>query len=158
MYYQTSIFIPIFYAVDHSWLLESDEQDQNRVELNPDVGTSDEVKHLMSRDQDISFGTGSHIMCDAQSSSPAFSCKSSFSSFLVSPSTPHFTSGAFSFRSCGSSSSLEFCSPIPSMPSFTFFSSGLSNCQDSSVDLSSQLSLAEIIVKGRSILSVIFTV
>lgn len=80
----------------------------------------------VSRGQDISFGTGSNMICDTQS--PTLSCRSSFSSFFVEPLTPSTaTGGGFSFHSCGrSSNSLELCSPVPSMPSFAF-SPGPSN-------------------------------
>lgn len=75
---------------------------------------------FMSRNQDISFGTGSPITCDAES--PTFTCRSSFSSFLTEPSTPCQASGRFAFCSHGDSNALEFSSPVPSMPSFAFFS------------------------------------
>nr|GLL21097.1 calcium-dependent protein kinase 26 [Ipomoea trifida] len=77
---------------------------------------------FMRREQDISFGTGSAIACDAQSLSPAFTCRSSFSSFLAGPSTPYFESGGFSFQSSGGSNTQEFSTPVSSMPSFAFFS------------------------------------
>lgn len=55
-------------------------------------------------------------------SSPVFTCKSSFSSFLVEDSTPcSITTGGFSFSSCCESNVPDFSSPIPSLPSFTFF-------------------------------------
>lgn len=54
--------------------------------------------------------------------SPVFTCKSSFASFLEDDGTPCSASGGFSFGSCQESSMTEFSSPIPSMPSFTFFS------------------------------------
>lgn len=78
---------------------------------------------FMARDQDISFGTESIVICEPQS--PTFTCKSSFSTFFVEPSTPTLVSGGFSFRSSGGSTTLEFASAIPSMPSFTFFSPSL---------------------------------
>lgn len=70
---------------------------------------------FMTRNQDISFGAGSPIVDDAQS--PVLTCRSSFSSFLVEPSTPCFGSGVFSFHSSGGSNTLEFATPISSMPS-----------------------------------------
>ncbi|XVF12422.1 hypothetical protein REPUB_Repub08aG0117000 [Reevesia pubescens] len=42
----------------------------------------------LSRDQDISFGAGSPIIYDVHS--PAVTCRTSFSSFLVEPTTPCF--------------------------------------------------------------------
>ncbi|XP_071734298.1 calcium-dependent protein kinase 13 [Rutidosis leptorrhynchoides] len=75
---------------------------------------------FMARNDDISFGLGSPIICQT------FSCKSSFSSFLVEPVTPFVNSCGFSFRSSGGSSNatLDFCTPIQTMSSFTFFGPG----------------------------------
>ncbi|KAL8192770.1 hypothetical protein R6Q57_027218 [Mikania cordata] len=72
---------------------------------------------LMTRNDDISFGLGSAIICDT------LSCKSSFSSFLAEPVTPLVNSCGFSFRSSGGSSNatIDFCTQIHTMPSFTFF-------------------------------------
>ncbi|KAJ7970026.1 Calcium-dependent kinase [Quillaja saponaria] len=67
---------------------------------------------FMSRNQDISFGTASE--------SPAITCRSSFSSFMVETSSPPSASGGFSFRSAGDTSDLEISSPLSSMPSFAF--------------------------------------
>lgn len=65
---------------------------------------------FITRDQDISFGNrSSPLVCEPQS--PTFTCRSSFSAFLVEPSTPDLTTAGFCFHS-----------PVPSMPSFTFFS------------------------------------
>lgn len=83
------------------------------------AGGSSFSASLMSRSQDISFGASSPT-CDAQS--PTFTCRSSFSSFLVEPVTPCLVSGGFSFKSAGDSPDLEFCSPVPSMLSFSFLS------------------------------------
>lgn len=78
----------------------------------------------VDRNQDFSFGEGSPTTADGKLwHSPVFTCKSSFSSFLDENSTPCPASGGFSFRSCTyESSPTEFSSPVPSMPSFTFFS------------------------------------
>ncbi|CAI9274006.1 unnamed protein product [Lactuca saligna] len=82
---------------------------------------------FMARNNDISFGLGSPIICET------FSCKSSFSSFLVEPVTPLVNSCGFSFHSSGGSgtgsgssntTALDFCTPIHSMPSFSFFGPG----------------------------------
>ncbi|KAK4792621.1 hypothetical protein SAY86_023056 [Trapa natans] len=116
-------------VLEHSWMV-----DDNRIELviskvqdNRNSGEFEFSRELfstssLSREQDISFGTGSNIICNVQS--PAFSCRSSFSSFLVESSTPCPASfGGFSFLSCGNTSnSLELCSHVPSMPSFAFIS------------------------------------
>lgn len=74
-----------------------------------EVGACSFSTPLMSRNQDFSFTAGS----------TAVTCQTSFSP-LVDNSSP-FPEG-FSFSSCRQSSSLEFASPIPSMPSFSFFS------------------------------------
>lgn len=88
----------------------------------------------MVRNDDISFGIGSPIICET------FSCKSSFSSFLVEPVTPFVNSCGFSFRSSGGSSNttLDFCTPIHTMPSFTFFGPGLEAENEPSVCLLDQ--------------------
>lgn len=54
--------------------------------------------------------------------SPAFTCRSSFTSFIEDDATPCSAAGNFSFNSHHESSVAEFSSPISSMPSFTFFS------------------------------------
>lgn len=78
----------------------------------------------VDRNQDFSFSEGSPTTGDGKLwHSPAFTCKSSFSSFLDENGTPCPTSGGFSFSSCAyESSAANFSSPVPSMPSFTFFS------------------------------------
>ncbi|KAL2920598.1 Calcium-dependent protein kinase 17, partial [Bienertia sinuspersici] len=75
---------------------------------------------FITRDQDISFGNGSSVNFEPQS--PTFTCRSSFSTFHVEPSTPTVMSSGFSFRSSGDFTAIKLVSPIPSMPSFTFFS------------------------------------
>lgn len=72
---------------------------------------------------DISFRCDSLIAHGAASerSSPAFTCKSSFSSFLTDPVSPTSNAG-FSFRSCGESNGADLSSPVQSLPSFVFFS------------------------------------
>ncbi|XVE58618.1 hypothetical protein DITRI_Ditri04bG0183900 [Diplodiscus trichospermus] len=95
----------------------------------------------LSRDQDISFGAGSPVIYGVQS--PALTCRTSFSSFLVEPSTPCFASGGFSFRS-SNSDTLEFSSPIPSMPSFAFFGPSSVVEQDScKLDFSTNITRVE---------------
>ncbi|KAL0317734.1 UNVERIFIED_CONTAM: hypothetical protein Sangu_2187700 [Sesamum angustifolium] len=75
----------------------------------------------MARSQDISFGTGSPIKSEVQSS--LLTCKSSFSAFLADPSTPSLEAGGFSFHSSAGSTTLEFSTPVLALPSFAFFSS-----------------------------------
>uniref|UniRef100_A0A5B6Z892 non-specific serine/threonine protein kinase n=1 Tax=Davidia involucrata TaxID=16924 RepID=A0A5B6Z892_DAVIN len=115
-------------VLDHSWMrvLAPDSEEPYKCEKQScgklDFGGGSFSTSFMARDQDISFGTGSPIICDAQS--PAFTCRSSFSSLLVEPSTPCLESGGFSFGSSGESNTLEFSTAVPSMPSFAFFSPG----------------------------------
>ncbi|XP_061351558.1 calcium-dependent protein kinase 26-like isoform X3 [Gastrolobium bilobum] len=113
-------------VLDHCWM-ESNQTNTEQLSTHKirrceewDVGGSSFSASFMSRNQDISFGTGSPT-CDAQSTT--FTCRSSFSSFFVEPVTPCLISGGFSFRSTDDSTSLEFSSPVvPSMLSFSFLS------------------------------------
>ncbi|KAK7314956.1 hypothetical protein VNO77_33488 [Canavalia gladiata] len=113
-------------VLDHCWM-ESNQTNPEQLSEHKirsceewDVGGSSFSASFMSRNQDISFGTGSPT-CDAQS--PTFTCRSSFSSFLVEPVTPCLVSGGFSFQSTGDSpTGSEFSSPVPSMLSFSFLS------------------------------------
>ncbi|PSS11451.1 Calcium-dependent protein kinase [Actinidia chinensis var. chinensis] len=78
---------------------------------------------VIARSQDYSFTDGSPSSVESKGvKSPTFTCRSSFSSFLVDGGTPCSVSGGFSFSSCCESNTPDFQSPIPSMPSFTFFS------------------------------------
>jgi len=106
----------IFSFTAHSWLevASSDTADSHETEVScfghlEAQGESLSVSFI-TRDQDISFGNRSSALI-SEPQSPTFTCRSSFSAFLVEPSTPDLATGGFSFRS-----------PIPSMPSFTFFS------------------------------------
>lgn len=108
-------------VLDHIWTNGTDPVPKSPVsceELEIEGHPSSSL--FMARNDDISFGVGSPMICEA------FSCKSSFSSFLVEPATPLLNSCGFSFRSSGGSSNttLEFCTPIHSMPSFRFFGPG----------------------------------
>lgn len=115
-------------VLDHAWIshpapLSKDSyerQKQSCIEL--DMARGSLSTSFMTRNQDISFGTGSPAICDAQS--PEVTYRSSFSSLLMDPSTPCFTSGGFSFRSSGGSNMLEFSTSVAAMPSFAFFSPG----------------------------------
>lgn len=99
----------------HSWLEVPSSSTEESHEHNTPCSSHLEARggsfsvSIITRDQDISFGTRSPALIEPQS--PTFTCRSSFSAFLAEPSTPDFTRGGFSFHS-----------PIPSMPSFTFFS------------------------------------
>lgn len=112
--------------VDHSWMKDDIcAEEPSRCEKQSceewDLGGGS-FSALMTRSQDVSFGTVSPVVCDIES--PTFRCRSSFSSFLVEPSSPCSVSDQFSFCSGGNSNVLEFSSPVYSMPSFAFFSHG----------------------------------
>lgn len=113
-------------VLDHSWMKSTKSYPKQLSQCENlgygacDVGRSSFTTPFMSRSQDISFGTGSPSICDTQS--PRFTCRSSFSPFLVEPSTPCLASSGLSFGSNGVSNCLEFTSPVSSMPSFSFFS------------------------------------
>ncbi|KAG6754459.1 hypothetical protein POTOM_042498 [Populus tomentosa] len=105
---------------------------------------------LMARDQDVSFGTGSPIFQDVQSST--FKCRSSFSSFLAEPSTPIFTPGGFSFHNGDDSNALEFMPPVSSMPSFAFSSAGpVIELGSSTLELSSNISRIDSVCGGNQL-------
>ncbi|KAK6250523.1 hypothetical protein QUC31_008070 [Theobroma cacao] len=110
------------HVLDHLWMKNDESCHEESSELiyqscgEWEIGSG---TFSLSRDQDISFGAGSPTICGVQS--PALTCRTSFSSFLVEPSTPCFPLGGFSFCS-GNSDTLELSSPVPSMPSFAFFS------------------------------------
>ncbi|KAI3933810.1 hypothetical protein MKW92_020450 [Papaver armeniacum] len=110
-------------VLDHSWMNECVQMENEYCERqNLSCGDMDmgqgsfSSTTFISRNQDLSFGSESQ-----PGHSPAFTCKSSFSSFLVDASTPCSVARGFSFRSCGESSVLDFSSPVASMTSFAFF-------------------------------------
>ncbi|KAA8539871.1 hypothetical protein F0562_026563 [Nyssa sinensis] len=143
-------------VLDHSWMRvlapvceePCKFEKQNCGELDFNGGSFS--TSFMARNQDISFGSGSPLICDAQS--PTFSCRSSFSSFLVDPSTPCLESGGFSFCSSGGSNTLEFSAPVLSMPSFAFFSPGSVAKQDNyTVDFPANICRVDVAHKGNSV-------
>ncbi|KAI3704894.1 hypothetical protein L1987_75123 [Smallanthus sonchifolius] len=108
-------------VLDHVWtngtnLIPESLPNHGEVDLAGNPASSS----FMTRNDDISFGLGSSIICET------FGCKSSFSSFLVEPATPLVNSCGFSFRSSDGSSNttIDFCTPIHSVQSFTFFGVG----------------------------------
>ncbi|KAL4383892.1 hypothetical protein GQ457_15G001850 [Hibiscus cannabinus] len=118
-------------VLDHSWMKSDESCHEESSELVYQSFGELEFcsgSFSMSRDQDISFGVASPIIYDVQS--PTLTCRTSFSSSLVEPSTPCFASGGFSFHS-SNSDTLEFHSAIPSMPSFAFFSPSFAAEQES---------------------------
>ncbi|KAG9453051.1 hypothetical protein H6P81_005955 [Aristolochia fimbriata] len=124
-------------VLDHAWL-------KNRTQISdaPSIFADPNCKQLelscasfsttlVSESCDFGFQSEAPGPCGLQlESSPAFTCKSSFSSFLVDPTPLSTASGVFSFQSCGSSNSLEFSSPVSSFPSFTFFSPASPNAKE----------------------------
>ncbi|MBA0713716.1 hypothetical protein Golax_012734 [Gossypium laxum] len=113
---------------EHPWVedcrqvgKEADQQN-NPACRDLEVGGSSFPTLFIKRNQDYSFSDGSLVSFNGQPGTPAFTCKSSLSSFLVENGSPCSESEGFSFTSCCESTAAEFSSPIPSMPSFTFFS------------------------------------
>ncbi|KAF5729941.1 calcium-dependent protein kinase 26-like [Tripterygium wilfordii] len=114
----------------HSWMVDCKQaaQEPYRQDIlecrQLEVGGGSFSTPLISRNRDYSFSYGSPATGESQQGQyPTFTCKSSFSSsFLVDNSTPCPSPGGFSFSNCGSSDTTKFSYPIPSMPSFNFFS------------------------------------
>ncbi|GFZ15274.1 phosphoenolpyruvate carboxylase-related kinase 1 [Actinidia rufa] len=139
-------------VLDHAWISHPAPLSERSIECQKHrCGESDTApfsSSLMARNEDISFSAGSPLICDTQS--PGVTCRSSFSSFLVDPLTPCFASGGFSFQSSGESDTLEFSTPISSMPSFTFFSpvseSEQGNCE---LNLSANIPRVDLIHRGN---------
>lgn len=106
----------------HSWIRAS--QEANEATQNPElhfgnfeVGGISFSTTFLDRNQDYSFNNGK------LGNSPAFMCKTSFSSFLADNSAPFSISERLSFSSCRESDGeVGFSSPVTSIPSFTFFS------------------------------------
>ncbi|CAN1267372.1 Calcium-dependent protein kinase 13 [Linum perenne] len=128
-------------VLEHSWMRDEspclEETCPHTRESCQEWGLgSNSFSTLMTRNQDISFGT--NIMCE-EVRSPTSTSRSSFSSFLPQPvaattgtstststTTPFVISGGFSFRSNDDDYSeeptpLEFAPPMSSMTSFAFF-------------------------------------
>lgn len=154
-----------FSFVDHCWM-ESNQttlEQPNEHDIQScrewDVGDSSFCASFMTRNQDISFGAESPT-CDAQS--PTFTCRSSFSSFLVESSTPCSASGGFSFHDVGGSTGLEFSSPVSSMPSFAFLSpNSVVEKRSCTLEISTDTSNIKTITEGLCLVShlvVLFTV
>ncbi|KAK6936391.1 Protein kinase domain [Dillenia turbinata] len=111
--------------LDHSWMEHATVSGEHCCQQSLDCNQlysegSFSATSFMARDQDISFGAESPIPGDSRS--PTAICRSSFSSFLVDPSTPWVVSGGFSFQSNDEPQDLVFSTPMTTMPSFTFFS------------------------------------
>ncbi|CAL5359988.1 unnamed protein product [Camellia sinensis] len=113
----------------HSWMKDCTQatQEPNKQDSlscgQLEVGCVSSSTLSIARSRDYSFTDVSPATIDSEGfNSPTFTCSSSFSSFLADSGTPSSVFGGFSFSSCCESNTLEFRSPIPSMPSFTFFS------------------------------------
>ena len=121
---------PLLFAA-HSWLKDPVHSSGEQLkQLNLNFGQSEAITSCLSNPQlamneDYYCSDVSPAVIDTNLSleiSPVFTCKSSFSSFLVDQRTPCSISGGFSFSSSYEPNIPDFSSPIPSMPSFTFFS------------------------------------
>ncbi|XP_030475241.1 calcium-dependent protein kinase 26 isoform X1 [Syzygium oleosum] len=118
-------------VIDHPWMelceqgvqepRTRDNLDQEMLE----VGGSSFSTPFIARVQDYSFSYESHVVgANSMEQSPAFTCKSSFSSYLACDECSTSSIGGFSFTSASKSSPSgpRFPSSVLSMPSFTFFS------------------------------------
>lgn len=118
----------LLFFTDHSWIKEHVQQHEvpcgQCCEISftlGDLGSCSFSTPLVSASRDVSFSTGSLVPCQtvADHSSPAFTCRSSFSSVIFD--TPYPSTISFSFQSSCESDNLRFSSPIPVMSSFAFF-------------------------------------
>lgn len=154
------LFLIVFGNAAHPWLQscacaskETYKQD-NQVCRQLEVGGGSFSTPFIDRNQDFSFSDGSPTAGDVELwQSPAFTCKSSFSTFLVGNSSLCPASGGFSFSSCYEPSAAEFSSPVPSMPSFTFFSPSSSVAKgDISLGFTTNMSMLDASYGGKHFL------
>ncbi|XP_064961488.1 calcium-dependent protein kinase 26-like [Musa acuminata AAA Group] len=115
-------------VLDHSWITEHTQQPEvscgqcHEVSFTPgDLGNSSFSTPLVSASRDVSFSTSSLIPCQRveDHSLPAFTCRSSCSSFIVD--VPFSSTISFSFQNGCESDGMRFCSQMPVVPSFAFF-------------------------------------
>lgn len=115
----------------HSWLRDSLHASEDQLkQLNLNYGQVEATTGCISSpqlamNQEYCCSDASPAVVDNNlESSPVsvFTCKSSFSSFLIDQRTPCSIPGGFSFSSSYEPNVPDFSSPIPTMPSFTFFS------------------------------------
>lgn len=128
-YLQVLLLIRLLSFAAHSWMEYSAQGAQEtynqdyQVFNELEVGSGSFSTSFIARTEDCAIDGGPYTVGDGKlKQSPAFTCRSSFASFLLDNDTPCSESGGFSFSSCHDSSTAEFSSPISSMPSFTFFS------------------------------------
>ncbi|KAM1037361.1 hypothetical protein EV1_031845 [Malus domestica] len=108
---------------DRAYASQETHKLDNQFHKQPEVGGGSFSTPFIYTNQNFSLDDGSPTAGDVELwQSPAFTCKSSSSGFLVDNGSLCPASGGFSFSSCYELSPLEFSSPVPSMPSFTFFS------------------------------------
>uniref|UniRef100_A0A1D1YQ28 non-specific serine/threonine protein kinase n=1 Tax=Anthurium amnicola TaxID=1678845 RepID=A0A1D1YQ28_9ARAE len=140
----------------HPWIRGSTQQLQGSDKLynlfnygHREMGACSFSTPFVSGFRDLSFSSESPIVGDATAnySSPTFTCKSSFSSFVVND-IPSALNGGFSFHSSGESSSVGFSSPVQSMPSFAFFDPS-SNVQDNLLAIEADISDGSKIQRGE---------
>ncbi|KAG7016943.1 Calcium-dependent protein kinase 17 [Cucurbita argyrosperma subsp. argyrosperma] len=141
----------------HSWMKDAAQVSQEQEKLDArdfrwvETGISSLPAPFIVRNQDFSFSDGTAVICEDQMGhSPVFTCKSSFSSFLLDTGdTPSSVPGGFSFSSCVElDAATEFSSPIPKLPSFTFFSPCSTADQgNSSISFKANLSLSEALLE-----------
>lgn len=143
-------------VLDHSWIKDCEHPleeafkygDLNCTQL--DLGGGSFTTIAFAANRDVSFSSGSPLPGDVHADlSPVFTCKSSFSSFLVNA-TPCSMSASFSFRSSCEPDIPGFSSPISSMPSFAFFSPSSPREQEDSSSLAAKKSTLDAVQTGSS--------
>ncbi|ERN19395.1 calcium-dependent protein kinase 26 [Amborella trichopoda] len=126
-------------VLDHPWI-KSELQILERYEPNnpKDAECDLDSEHSstpMSANRDLSFNSGAGLSGEVTlDCSPAFTCKSSFSSYLATP-APCTGYGDFSFSRCSVPKVFESSSPVPSMPSFSFLREGSLSEQEKQLSL-----------------------
>ncbi|KAJ6791231.1 calcium-dependent protein kinase 19 [Iris pallida] len=149
-------------VLEHSWIKRSSCSSQTPYahgsivkfgrELNSGASSLSTMQISTTRDFSFGFGFTSPVSCHNQpdASSPTFTCRSSFSTFDNDASPFRSTTG-FSLENSYESSSMGFSSPIPSMPSFSFFSLPPSDVQENPLAFGNDSSNSNIIRRDPSI-------
>lgn len=137
-------------VLDHPWIKGCLQQPQGSYghDTAKIFGQCDSGPYIV--DREVSFGSGSPVPCPPQiiQDPLAVAFRSSFSAFLVDT-TPCSPTMGFSFQSSFGSNNPEFSYPIPSLPSFAFFSP-LANENESTADLIAHLPEADLIQRDPS--------